>query len=312
MLNVDFQSLLLENIFMRLAFIIALLSCGIAGVTYYFGGIWATWGWSWIWFPIVFALALYWFIFLFVCLTIALISEFQKQNGKATMEPNRFCQRVLGQLAFLAFVFFRAKVKLSGKGKINFKKSFLMVSNHVSNFDQLAIISRLRRANIACICKKQLFSGPMGGWIKACGYIPLDRKDMVSDAKMFELASEHLKEGKSSIIVAPEGTRNLDFPNPQLLPFHAAVFEVARNAKAPIVVTAIQNTNAISKRFPFRSTKIYIDIVGVIDYEQYKDLTNAEVSDKARNMILDRFEEKGARFYHISKKEENKEQQNNE
>ena len=62
------------------------------------------------------------------------------------------------------------------------------------------------------------------------------------------------------------------------------------------------------QRWPVHMTHVYLDVVGVIDEEDVAKLTTNELAEKSRSLILKRFEEKEARFYHLKPKKEKKEE----
>lgn len=284
---------------MLLTVILTIVSIAGSALTFYWA-IYPSRGWSWIWFPIIQAFVVFWFLFLAMVLLFGLWSERYRHNDKEYMPPKRFPQWVLGQWCVILLIFFRVHNHVSGMGKLPDRKKFMLVSNHLSAFDHICLLARFRHHEVVCVSKKENFAIPVeGGWTKYCGFIPMDRGDVNKGIEMIKLASSYIEKDICSVMIAPEGTRNREFPKTKLLPFHSGSFEMARMAKCPIVVTAIQNTNAVTKRFPLRATHVYIDIVGVLEYEEYENLTNAEVAERCRQLILHRFEEKDARFYHL-------------
>lgn len=62
-------------------------------------------------------------------------------------------------------------------------------------------------------------------------------------------------------------------------------FKIAYYSNSPIVVVSLLNTNKIAKDFPFKRTKVYLDVVDVIYPEDYKEKTTIEISEIVRNEI---------------------------
>ena len=60
-------------------------------------------------------------------------------------------------------------------------------------------------------------------------------------------------------------------------------------------------------RFPRHFTHVYLDVVGVIEKEEYQSLSSREIADRCRDLILRRFEHKDARFYHLKPKAKSEE-----
>ena len=55
--------------------------------------------------------------------------------------------------------------------------------------------------------------------------------------------------------------------------------EIAKKAKAPIVVTTITNTNKVRRRWPFRRTDVQVDILAVIQPEEFQNLSTVQLGN---------------------------------
>ena len=293
---------------MALTLIILFLASALAGVTYYFGGYHNSI--FWIWLPFVLALAYFWAIFLVYACALGIVSTIVKHGDKQERLPNRFAMWILAETCYVLSLFFRISVHGNGLGKLPDKNTpFMLVSNHLSGMDHGYLFSRIPGYKIICVSKKDNEKSPFaGGWIKLAGYLPIDQNDMVGGAKVIEKAASYIANGTCSVAIAPEGTRNKTFPDPELLPFKAGAFDMAYKSHCPIVVFAIQNTNCVLKRFPLRHTDVYFDCVARLEYDEYKDLTPAELAERCRALIMRRFDQKRARFYHVKPKKSQKEE----
>ena len=288
---------------MALTLILIFLASCLSGLTFYYGGYYQDL--VWIWLPFALAIAYFWGLFLVHALYMAFVSFIIKRRKKDDYKPNRYAMWMLGETCFILLMFFRVRAHATGLGKIPSPKTkFMVVSNHLSGFDHVGLLSAFVRHRLVCVSKDKNLNTPVaGGWIKLAGFLNIKQDDVVSGTKLIERAGEYIKSGNCSVCIAPEGTRNKEFPNPEFLPFKPGAFQMAYISHCPIVVFAIQNTNAILKRWPFRGTDAYYDCVAVIEYEDYKDLTPAELAKKVEGYIARRFEQKNARFYHIKRKE---------
>ena len=85
-----------------------------------------------------------------------------------------------------------------------------------------------------------------------------------------------------SIGIYPEGTRS---KNGQLLPFHNGVFKIAQKAEAAIVVLCVTGTEKISKRTPFKSTDVYLDVLEVFSGENIKNTKTELIGTAVRRLI---------------------------
>jgi 1-acyl-sn-glycerol-3-phosphate acyltransferase len=118
----------------------------------------------------------------------------------------------------------------------------IVMSNHASNFDILAMQGYFPRP-LSWIAKKELFSIPVFGWsMKRGGYIPLDRSDGRKALKSMEEAAQQIRSG-TSVIVFPEGTRTRDG---HLLPFKRGGFLLSVRAGVPVVPVSIVGSFAIN------------------------------------------------------------------
>ncbi len=280
--------------FMNILFI--LISLSVTGLIFYFANMWQNLWWLFAVPPLLIAFYLACFAAWLVVLYIGAL--FVKRDEKYIYKPNRFAQWIVRQTASVALRLLRAKVHASGFGKIPDHTPVVLINNHLSVFDEFAIVKYFRKP-IVFISKPGNFKLPIAGaWMRYAGYIPIIQDDIASGTQVIRMATKYLTDYKVSVCVAPEGTRNKNFPNPLLLPFHAGSFRLATESGKPVVVAAIQNTNAVTSRFP-RKTHIYLDIVSVVESEEYHAMSSRELAERCRNDILKRFEQKEARFYHV-------------
>ena len=292
-----------------MALTIALLLASLAlSLTVYFGGGYYP-NLMWVWLPFVLILAFFLALFAVYALFLVLFAFAIRLRGEENYRPNRFGMWVLSETCFVLQILCRVRVHASGMGKVpSTKTKFMLVSNHLSGFDHIGLISLFVKHDIICISKKQNKKIPgVGGWLRYAGYLFIDQNDILSGTRLIEQAGTYISEGTCSVCIAPEGTRNKNFPNPEILPFHPGSFAMAYQSKCPIVVFAIQNTNCVLKRFPLKGTDVYFDCVGVLEYDEYKSLTQKELAEKVQGLIQKRFDHKRARFYHLPVKPENTE-----
>ena len=260
----------------------------------------------WLWLPFVLIIAFFLAIVFLFAVTMFALGAFYQRTLKDESKLNRWAMWMISESAFMVNLLMRVRMHASGMGKVpDPKKTFMVVSNHLSGFDHVGLTALFVRHRLVCVSKEANKNVPVaGGWLQKAGYLSIKQDDILSGTKVIEKAGEYIASGQASVCIAPEGTRNKNFPNPELLPFHPGSFAMAYQAKCPIVVFAIQNTNCVLRRFPLRRTNVYFDCVGVLEYEEYQSLTPRELADKCSNLIQKRFEQKRARFYHLPAKEE--------
>ena len=278
-----------------------ILALGLTGLTYYFMHWYEQW--YMIWTIPVFAL-LYWLaIFASYIIILYIISLRLAHRKDKVYPPCRPAMWIIKQTAYLILKFLRCNVHVSGLGKLPSRKvPIAIIHNHLSMFDEFVLAAYLR-VPLVFISKPSNLRIPIAGaFMRKAGYLPIVQDDIANGTKVIAAGSDLIKKGYP-VVIAPEGTRNKDFPEPVMLPFHPGSFHLATDVKAPIALFAIQNTNAISPRFP-RATNIYLDCVGLVEPEEYENLSAKELAEHCRNLILRRLEQKKARFYHLKRKEE--------
>ena len=130
------------------------------------------------------------------------------------------------------------------KHLVDRKKSYIFVINHTSFLDAPAIPLAIPSSLVA-LGKKELSKIPVFGWITGRFAIWVDR----SDPESRKAGSQRLKQllsGGTSVLVAPEGTRNnTDEP---LLPFRYGPFRLAIESQIPIIPVVIHNAGKLMKR----------------------------------------------------------------
>lgn len=198
---------------------------------------------------------------------------------------DRFYFRVLNSAAFCSFRLARLRIRFDGAEKVPWDRRFLLVSNHCSNFDPIITWYYLRKNNMIFVSKGENFKVPLfGGIIRKCGFLRIDRDDPKESMRTLMKAADLIKRDEASVGIYPEGTRNRT-PENGLLSFHNGVFKVAQMAKVPIVVAALHGTGNIRKRYPWRSTRVRLEILEVIPVEEISGRRTAEIGQRVAAIL---------------------------
>lgn len=177
----------------------------------------------------------------------------------------------------------RVHAAVTGTEKLPQDGRFLFVCNHRSAFDPVVTANRLRDWNIAFLSKpSNLALAGIGRLAWGACFLAIDRENDREALKAILKAAAFLKNGVCSIGLYPEGTRT---KTGKLLPFHAGSFKIAQRGNAPVVIAAIQGSEKVGKNFPFRSTKVNLDILEIIPAEQVKAMNTQELSAYCRSRI---------------------------
>lgn len=218
-------------------------------------------------------------LFGIICVIISLPVNINKEYAKTS----RFYTTLFGLMLEFAGFLSGARVIVNGRDKIPRKERFLFVSNHRSNYDPIIQCGEMKLQPMAFISKRANFRIPfIRRYMVRCRYIPLERKNMRNGAETVMKAARMISSGQSCIGVYPEGTRNT---GGNLLDFHNGCFKIALWGRCPIVVSVIRGTENIRKNFPFRRTKVVMDIIDVIPYNRIEHMKTGEISELVRNMM---------------------------
>lgn len=202
---------------------------------------------------------------------------------KPQEKPSKFWIWHLRQVADLLCFWARVDIISTGEELIPHDTRYLLVSNHRSVADPVVTIKRFPHEDLAFVSKPGNFRIPIVGKVMhKCGCLSLDRDDNRAALKTIKHAEEYIEKDYTSIAIYPEGTRCHD---DKMLPFHAGSFKIAQKAKVPVVCCCLRNTDKVAHNFPLKRTKIYIDILGVIDTEYVTSHKTRETAALAEEMI---------------------------
>lgn len=145
--------------------------------------------------------------------------------------------------AVFRFILWITGVRVTVIGEENVPKDtpVLYIGNHRSYFDILLTYSRcpIRTGYIA---KKEMERYPLlSNWMRYLHCLFLDRADIKQGLKTILEAIEKIKSG-ISICIFPEGTRNSNPCETDMLPFHEGSFRIASKTNCPIIPIAMNNT----------------------------------------------------------------------
>ena len=212
---------------------------------------------------------------------------------KPVSRPSKFHNFVF--LMINQFLCQSARVKLEVKNEdiIQKGRQYIIVCDHRSKFDSMLIADYFKKKmQTVFISKPSNLKIPAAGpFIHKCGYMAIDRENPREALKTIINMTEFLKNNPTiSCGVFPEGTRNKSGYG--LLEFKNGCLKLAQKNHLPILIMTIKNTNQISKNFPFKSTKVILDIVGVIEPDIFSEHNTIYVADIIKNMMLESLNEK--------------------
>ena len=170
----------------------------------------------------------------------------------------------------------------------------MVISNHRSNLDSLLIDTYLKEFGLVFVAKKSLFKIPfVRRIIHGCNYIYLDRGDIKQECRAIKKGINILNDSNDlcSVGVFPEGTRTIN-KDYTLGEFKPGCFNLAKKTKCKIVLSCTRYTDLVNKGLLFKRHKVFYDIIGIIDYEEYKDMNTIELSKLCHDKIEEYLKER--------------------
>jgi 1-acyl-sn-glycerol-3-phosphate acyltransferase len=186
----------------------------------------------------------------------------------------------------LAVSFVRTEIK--NKNKIQKGKSYIIISNHQSMYDIIALVTTLG-IQFRWIIKKELLKIPVFGYaLYASRNIFIDRSTPASAIESINKGFERLPEGVSVMVFA-EGTRS---PDGRIQEFKKGGFITAVRRKIPILPVTVNGSRRIlpKKSLVMKPGKIQVVVGDPIDVTGYTIDTVQELIDKTRQTIIANFD----------------------
>lgn len=192
--------------------------------------------------------------------------------------------------AVFKFVLLLTGVKVTVIGEENVPKdqAVLFIGNHRSMFDILLTYCRCP-GRTGFVSKAEMEKIPLlSNWMKYLHCLFLDRKDIKKGMKTILEGIEKIK-NDISIFIFPEGTRNKNEDELELLEFHEGSFKLATKTDCPIIPVSMNNTVSIfEKQFPkIRKTHVVIEYGKPIIPSELPKEDRKFIGKYTRNIILE-------------------------
>ncbi len=133
------------------------------------------------------------------------------------------------------------RVEIEGLENLDPSRSYIVMSNHVSNLDPPVLLRGLPRRT-SVLVKKELFKIPvLGAAMRVGDLVPVDRRNREAAVNSMRAAGEVLRRGLY-MTVFPEGTRS---PEGRLLAFKKGPFYLAMDTGMPVAPVTILGTQRL-------------------------------------------------------------------
>jgi len=146
------------------------------------------------------------------------------------------------------------RTRVIGREKLDPARTYIFMSNHVSNIDPPLMIPLVPRRT-SVLVKKELFKVPILAQTMRLGaLVPVDRGNREAGIEAVQGAREVIRQGISMTIYI-EGGRSFDG---KLLPFKKGPFYLAMECNVPVVPVTISGTHYVmpKRRFAIKSGKV--------------------------------------------------------
>ena len=233
--------------------------------------------------PLTFAgsfLALMVLAFLFLWLVTAFVDLKKPQE-----HDSKFYRTLVALYVPAICTILRMRVHTRGLEKTPTDGRFMLVCNHLFDFDPVVLLGWFGKSQLAFISKWENSTMFIVGKVMhklLCQLINRenDREALKTILRCIQL----LKEDKCSIAVFPEGYTSVDG---RLHHFRPGVFKIAMKAQVPIVVCTITNTNRVVHNIlRLKPTDIELHLIDVIPAEALKGRTAVDISEQVYQMML--------------------------
>lgn len=263
--------------------VVTLLAMVLAAIIGLLWGIFEGYGWLWA-YPL---LAVGFFILLlgaafgYVFLLAKRVDMTKEQDGD---DPHY--RKVAEEIIASMLPFVRIGVKTKGLEKVPAEGRFMLVCNHVNDFDPAPILYALPHRQLAFIAKQEVRDMFLVGPIlhKLQGQF-INRENDREALKTIIKCIQIIKEDKGSIAVFPEGGIHADR---KFHRFRPGVFKIAQKAKVPIVVCTLKNTRwMIDNLLHLKRTDTEFSVLTVIYPEEFENVTTPELADRIYQIMAE-------------------------
>lgn len=177
------------------------------------------------------------------------------------------------------------RVSIIGKQKIQCGKRYVIISNHQSQFDILALVTSLG-LQFRWVIKKEILKIPLFGWaLYAARNMFIDRGDREKALASIHHGIERLPDGVS-ILVFAEGTRSVDG---RLGKFKKGGFMISIEKGIPLLPVAVKGSREIlpKGKFAYRSGEIEVVVCDPINPSDYTHDSIEKLIERTHSAIVE-------------------------
>jgi len=199
------------------------------------------------------------------------------------VDPSTLSRVIAGSWARIVAFIIPMSVKMIGRENIDPNQSYVVVSNHQSNMDIIALYGFLG-IDFRWVMKQELRSVVgLGTACAALGHIYIDRSNHEAAIRSINEARERIT-GGTSVIFFPEGTRS---ENGRLKQFKKGAFRFAINTGLPILPVTVDGTAEVlpARRYDLRPGRVRLVIHKPITMDDPAGSGVSTLSNRVKEII---------------------------
>ncbi|OFY61846.1 MAG: hypothetical protein A2V64_08365 [Bacteroidetes bacterium RBG_13_43_22] len=188
-------------------------------------------------------------------------------------KPVSFMSRIWAKSVFLLM---GKRIHIIGKGNINKGEKYILLANHASLFDILAIVSFY--PEVSWFGHERLLRVPVfGRFLKMTDYVPFREPTVTNTRHMLEQLME--KANDRTVALFPEGTRTT---SGKINPFFRGFIYLFRSREIGILPVTLNGFYDFKPK-----TRFYINFGSRLEVVIHKPIPRDELIDKSDNEIID-------------------------
>jgi len=185
------------------------------------------------------------------------------------------------------FLIMGKKLSVRGKENIDKNKKYIIIANHASLFDIVAITSFYPR--VSWFGHERLLRVPVfGRFLKLTDYVPFKEPTISNTRHMLEQLIEKAKD--QSVALFPEGTRTLDG---KINPFYRGFIYLFRTRDIGILPLTLNGFYDLKPK-----NRFYIDFGSKLEVIIHKPIPKEELINKSDSEIIDKVKRVIESAYH--------------
>ena len=187
--------------------------------------------------------------------------------------PIRFLTKMWAKSVFLIM---GKRLRIEGRENIDKKDKYILIANHASLFDIVAIVSFY--PEVSWFGHERLLKVPVfGRFLKLTDYVPFKEPTITNTRHMLEQLIEKAK--NQTVAIFPEGTRTLDG---KINPFFKGFIYLFRTREIGILPVTLNGFYNLKPK-----NRFYINFASKLDVVIHKPIPRDELINLSDNEIID-------------------------